>query len=68
MSKAILMAEEMRTGIVNINDRSSYWELHIPFGGFSGRDSGRGRLGGMKVLEEMTDLKTITMTIKKREV
>lgn len=67
MSKAILMAEEMRTGIVNINDRSSYWELHIPFGGISGRDSGRGRLGGMKVLEEMTDLKTITMTIKKME-
>lgn len=64
MSKAILMAEELKTGIVNINDRSSYWELHIPFGGFAGQDSGQRRLGGMKVLEEMSDLKTITMTIK----
>lgn len=64
LSKAIVMAEELKTGIVNINDRSSYWELHIPFGGFAGQDSGQRRLGGMKVLEEMTDLKTITMTIK----
>jgi acyl-CoA reductase-like NAD-dependent aldehyde dehydrogenase len=65
VSKAILFAEEIKTGIVNINDRSSYWELHIPFGGVSGKDSGKGKLGGMKVLEEMTDLKTITVTIRK---
>ncbi|AJY77936.1 succinate-semialdehyde dehydrogenase [Paenibacillus beijingensis] len=64
INKAFNLAESMKTGIVNINDRSNYWELHIPFGGISGGSSGRGRLGGMKVLEEMTDLKTITFTIQ----
>lgn len=64
MSKAIRYAEEIKTGIVNINDRSTYWELHIPFGGASGTNSGKGRLGGMKMIGEMTDLKTITMTIE----
>lgn len=64
MSRAIRVAEEMKTGVVNINDRSNYWELHIPFGGVSGKHSGRGKIGGMKILEEMTDLKMISMTIK----
>lgn len=63
ISRAIKFAENIKTGIVNINDKSSYWELHLPFGGVSGRESGKGKLGGKKMLEEMTDLKVITMTI-----
>jgi acyl-CoA reductase-like NAD-dependent aldehyde dehydrogenase len=62
--RAILFAEEIQTGSVVINDRSNYWELHIPFGGISGKTSGRGRLGGFAAIEAMTDSKTISMTVK----
>ncbi len=67
INNAFSLAESMKTGIVNINDRTNYWELHIPFGGISGRSSGKGRIGGMEVLKQMTDLKTITVTVKKGE-
>lgn len=62
--RALSLAEEIQTGTVVINDRSNYWELHIPFGGITGKNSGRGKLGGMAAIEAMTDLKTISMTIK----
>ena len=39
-SKAFRIAENLRTGIVNINESSTYWEIHIPFGGGSGTHSG----------------------------
>jgi succinate-semialdehyde dehydrogenase/glutarate-semialdehyde dehydrogenase len=48
---------------VNINESTSYWEIHIPFGGGSGTGSGVGRLGGMHTLRAMTDLKTISLDI-----
>jgi len=56
-------SEELRSGIVNINDASTYWELHIPFGGGSSTDSGRGRIGGIYTLIEMTEIKTITFSL-----
>jgi acyl-CoA reductase-like NAD-dependent aldehyde dehydrogenase len=58
-------SEELRSGIVNINDASTYWELHIPFGGGSSTDSGRGRIGGIQTLVEMTEIKTITFSVEK---
>ncbi len=61
--RAFRVAESLRTGIVNVNESTSYWEIHIPFGGGSGTGSGVGRLGGMHTLREMTDLKTITLDI-----
>lgn len=57
------VAERLRTGIVNINEHSGYWEIHVPFGGGSGTGSGVGRLGGMATLEAMTDLKTVTFDL-----
>ncbi|NKB53354.1 MAG: aldehyde dehydrogenase family protein [Rhizobiaceae bacterium] len=51
--------DALQTGIVNINAASCYWELHIPFGGASGKNSGIGRLGGSNTLREMTDVKTV---------
>jgi len=36
IKKAFCFAERLRTGIVNVNDNSNYWESHIPFGGTSG--------------------------------
>jgi len=63
LARAFRVAEGIRTGIVNVNDTSNYWELHIPFGGMSGKRSGIGRLGGAHTLKEMTDLKTICLDV-----
>ena len=63
LRRAFRFAEAIRTGIVNINDTSNYWELHIPFGGMSGKKSGIGRLGGKHTLMAMTDLKTVCIDI-----
>ena len=65
IKNAFYFAERMRTGIVNINDSSNYWESHIPFGGVSGTQSGLGRLGGKHTLMEMTDLRTICLDISR---
>ncbi len=43
---------------------SCYWETHIPAGGASGTSSGYGRQGGRHTIQEMSDLKTITMDIE----
>lgn len=64
VNKAFRYAERLRAGIVNVNDTSNYWELHIPFGGVSGTRSGIGRLGGKYTIMEMTDLRTITINLK----
>ncbi len=64
IDRAFRYVEEMPTGIVNINDTSNYWELHIPFGGMSGKDSGTGRVGGRHALTAMCDLKTATFSVK----
>jgi acyl-CoA reductase-like NAD-dependent aldehyde dehydrogenase len=64
IDRAFRFVEEMPTGIVNINDTSNYWELHIPFGGASGKDSGIGRVGGKHALIAMCDLKTATFTVR----
>jgi acyl-CoA reductase-like NAD-dependent aldehyde dehydrogenase len=63
LKRAFFFAENLRTGIVNVNEHSVYWELHIPFGGMSGTDSGIGRLGGRHTLEAMSDLKTIVLDL-----
>jgi acyl-CoA reductase-like NAD-dependent aldehyde dehydrogenase len=60
ISRAFHLAERLETGTVVINDTSNYWELHLPFGGRQGKESGRGRLGGRHTLEEFTQLKTIS--------
>jgi len=64
IDRAFRYIEEMPTGIVNINDTSNYWELHIPFGGASGKDSGMGRVGGKHALTAMCDLKTATFSVR----
>ena len=57
------MAEWLQTGVVNVNEGSAYWQPHTPFGGFTGKRSGIGRIGGMHTLVEMTQLKTITIDV-----
>lgn len=63
LNRAFKFAERLETGTVIINDTSNYWELHLPFGGRHGRQSGRGRLGGRHTMEEFTQLKTISIDV-----
>jgi succinate-semialdehyde dehydrogenase/glutarate-semialdehyde dehydrogenase len=56
----------VRTGWVNINESSNYWEAHLPFGGRSGTDSGIGRVGGTHVMQTFTELQTIVITPHRR--
>lgn len=53
------VGEQLQAGIVNINDTPTYWQPHTPFGGYSGKRSGVGRLGGKYTIMEMSQLKTI---------
>ncbi len=61
LERGIRFAEAIPAGIVNINAGSTYWELHLPFGGGTGTRSGVGRLGGKLTLEAMTEIKMITI-------
>jgi len=65
LKNAFYFTERLRTGIVNINAHSNYWESHIPFGGVSGTRSGIGRIGGKYSLMEMTDLRTMCIDVSR---
>jgi succinate-semialdehyde dehydrogenase/glutarate-semialdehyde dehydrogenase len=64
MTTGFRAGEDLRVGIVNINENTCYWELHLPFGGAPGKRSGIGRLGGKQTLLEMTEIKTITLNLE----
>jgi succinate-semialdehyde dehydrogenase/glutarate-semialdehyde dehydrogenase len=61
MERAIYMGEQIETGIVNINEVCTYWEPHTPFGGYSTKRSGVGRLGGKYTIQEMSQIKTMVL-------
>jgi len=63
IGRAMHFAKAIPAGIVNVNAGSTYWEIHLPFGGGSGTKSGIGRLGGRLTLEAMTEIKMITITM-----
>lgn len=62
LAKGLRFADSVRSGWVNINESSNYWEAHLPFGGRAGTDSGIGRVGGSHVMESFTELQTVTLT------
>jgi succinate-semialdehyde dehydrogenase/glutarate-semialdehyde dehydrogenase len=62
LNAGLTFADRVRTGWVNINESSNYWEAHLPFGGRSGSDSGIGRVGGSNVMQSFTELQTIVLT------
>jgi acyl-CoA reductase-like NAD-dependent aldehyde dehydrogenase len=63
LSRAIHCAEQLQCGVVNINESAAYWDGRTPFGGYSGKASGVGRLGGEAVIATMTQLKSIVLHV-----
>src|SRR4051812_13098245 len=61
LAKGLRYADAVRTGWVNVNESSNYWETHLPFGGRSGSASGIGRVGGSAPMEAFTELQTIVL-------
>jgi acyl-CoA reductase-like NAD-dependent aldehyde dehydrogenase len=62
LARGLEFADRVRTGWVNINESSNYWESHLPFGGRAGSDSGIGRVGGAHVMDSFTELQTVVIT------
>ncbi len=62
LAQGLRFADEVRTGWVNVNESTNYWESHLPFGGRSGSASGTGRVGGSAPMESFTELQTVVLT------
>lgn len=63
LRRAFVFGNELRSGIVNINETPNYWEAHVPYGGASGTNSGLGRLGGVNTLREMLDVRSLIIDL-----
>lgn len=63
LDRAFWFAERLQTGQVTVNDTSNYWELHLPFGGWAGKTSGRGRVGGRHIFEAMTQIRSVAIDV-----
>jgi acyl-CoA reductase-like NAD-dependent aldehyde dehydrogenase len=63
LGRGLRFAEAVRTGWVNVNEGTNYWESHLPFGGGSGSMSGVGRVGGRFSMDRLTELKTIVIDV-----
>jgi succinate-semialdehyde dehydrogenase/glutarate-semialdehyde dehydrogenase len=63
LRRGLRFAEAVRTGWVNVNEGTNYWESHLPFGGRSGSSSGVGRVGGRFSMDRLTELKTIVIDL-----
>jgi succinate-semialdehyde dehydrogenase/glutarate-semialdehyde dehydrogenase len=61
LARGLRYADEVKTGWVNVNDSSNYWEAHLPFGGRAGTASGIGRVGGSAPMESFTELQTVVI-------
>jgi acyl-CoA reductase-like NAD-dependent aldehyde dehydrogenase len=65
LQKAMDLALRLESGMVHINDTTVSDEPHAPFGGI--KNSGFGREGGHYSMEEMTELKWITIQLGQRQ-
>ncbi len=61
LSRGLRFADAARTGLVNINETTNYWENHLPFGGRAGSLSGVGRVGGRYPFDALTDMQTVVI-------
>jgi vanillin dehydrogenase len=65
MQKALDISMRLESGMVHVNDATISDEPHAPFGGT--KNSGFGREGGRYSLEEMTEVKWVTIQMGKRQ-
>jgi acyl-CoA reductase-like NAD-dependent aldehyde dehydrogenase len=63
LGRGLRFGEAVRTGWVNVNEGTNYWESHLPFGGRAGSRSGVGRVGGRYSMERLTELKTVVIDL-----
>jgi acyl-CoA reductase-like NAD-dependent aldehyde dehydrogenase len=63
LRNAFRAAERLECGVVNVNETAAYWDGRTPFGGYSGKASGVGRLGGAATIESMTQVKSIVLDV-----
>jgi succinate-semialdehyde dehydrogenase/glutarate-semialdehyde dehydrogenase len=63
LGRGLRFAEAVRTGWVNVNEGTNYWESHLPFGGRAGSMSGLGRVGGRFSMERLTELRTVILNV-----
>lgn len=59
--RALAIGRRIEAGVVNIGTVATSWQPHTPFGGWSGRMSGVGRLGGGYTIEAMSQLQTFVL-------
>ena len=62
LAAGLRFAEAVRTGWVNINESTNYWDAQLPFGGRAGTGSGIGRVGGAHVMHTFTELQTVVVS------
>jgi vanillin dehydrogenase len=62
---AMKFALGLEAGMVHVNGPTVHDEPHVPFGGV--KDSGMGREGGRWSMDEMTELKWVTIQMGKRQ-
>lgn len=65
LQKAMDLSLRLESGMVHINDCTLLDEPHVPFGGV--KDSGFGREGGKYSMDEMTEVKWITIQMGQRQ-
>jgi acyl-CoA reductase-like NAD-dependent aldehyde dehydrogenase len=64
LRNAFYCSERLECGVVNVNETPAYWDGRTPFGGYSGKASGVGRLGGMATIHSLTQLKSIVLDVE----
>jgi aldehyde dehydrogenase (NAD+) len=65
LQRAMKFVAGLEAGMVHVNGPTVHDEPHVPFGGV--KDSGMGREGGRWSMEEMTELKWVTIQRGQRE-
>ena len=60
LAAGLRYADSVRMGLVNVNETTNYWEIHLPWGGRAGTVSGIGRVGGRYPMETLTEVQTVS--------
>ena len=63
--KALFLAENIDAGMVHVNGSSVDADAACPFGGT--KESGQGREGGVHSIQELTEVKWVTMAKRKKQ-